>query len=281
MEMPDIGIGIVSFDRPGCVRRLLASLEQQADLDGVDFHLYQDGAVNRYSDVAWGDPDAIAQSVRAFERAQLPRKTPHLRDENVGVGINQYEAYEFMADKYEWIVMLEDDVVLSPHWLHLVRVLFGELEQRPDVFGFSTGFKRTCGIEQIGERLDRVEYGWPHWWCIAFTADRWRRIRPYFLEYHALIEGIDYTARDHSAIRDLFRYHGWPQNATSQDGGKDMAVHAAGMRRAVLTVNRGISTGRHGMHFNPKRFKRMGFEGQTPYIFGGDAYREAFQWPVL
>lgn len=275
-----IGVGVISFDRPSYLRRLVASLEQQAELEGVEFHLFQDGAVNRFSGRVAGDEAKIDEAVRLFARANVSQGELHRQRENVGVGINQFEAYEWLTARYEWVVVLEDDVVLSPHWLRLIRVLFRELEEHGDVFGFSTAFRRQCGAEEIEAHLGDIVAGTPHWWMIGFLAERWRRIRPHFLEYYELIREIDYAAIPHAEVRALFERKGWGQMATSQDGGKDMAVHAAGMERVVLAVNRGISIGRRGIHFTPDRFRRMGFEQQMPYIFESDGQREGFEWPA-
>lgn len=274
-----LGIGVISFDRPGYLRALVSSLRAQSDdLNSVGFHLFQDGAVNRFSGAQRATQQKIDAAVRVWEIAGLPNSEKHIRHENVSVGINQYEAVELMVERYDQIVMLEDDVVLSPYWLRLVRILFSELDSHPDVYGFSTAFRRQCGVEEINDNLHRVAYGTPHWWMIAFTPDRWQRIKPHFLEYYELIRYEDYAKIPHDKITNLYKQKGWTQNATSQDGGKDMAVHAAGMKRAVLAVNRGLSIGRHGIHFTPERFRGLGFENQTPYIFDSDADRNGFEW---
>jgi hypothetical protein len=197
---------------------------------------------------------------------------------NVGIGINQFEAYEWMCDRYKRIVMLEDDVILSPYWARLLPLLFDELEQHPDVFGFVTGFKRWCSAEDIDARLGEVAPGSPHWWMIGFTPDRWERIKPHFARYYDLIRDCDYRQLPHGRILELFEEVGWNSPVSSQDGGKTMAVHLAGMHRVQLTVNRGISIGREGVHFNGGLFERLGLHEQEPYVFESDRTRGGFEW---
>jgi len=274
-----IGIGIISFDRPQYLGQLLESLEQQVDAPPMAWHLFQDGAVNKFSERVVGDQGRIQEAIRAFLTARLPGvKEAHVRRTNVGIGINQFEAYEFMCNRYEQIVVLEDDVVLSPYWARLLPALFDGLEARPDTFGFTTGFRRRCERETINDHLDRVSPGRPHWWMIGFTPDRWARIRPHYLRYYEMIQECDYGHLPHSKIMALFEEVGHTHHASSQDGGKDMAVHCAGMHRAQLTVNRGIGIGREGLHFNPGLFERMGFHDQEPYVFESDKTRGGFEW---
>jgi len=274
-----IGIGIVSFDRPHYLKQLLASLEAQVDMPPVDWHLFQDGAVNEFSGREVGDKERIQEAAKAFLYARLPGgKIAHIHAANVGVGINQFEAYELMCTTYRHIVMLEDDVILSPYWARLLPILFSELEQRPDVFGFTTGFRRWCKREELEQWLPQVGAGHPHWWMIAFTPDRWERIKPHFMRYYDLIKEHDYGQLPHERVMALFRSVGYAHHASSQDGGKDMAVQLAGMHRVRTTVNRGISIGREGVHFNPALFEKMGFHEQEPYVFESDKVRERFEW---
>jgi len=276
-----IGVGLIAFNRPGYFRRLLASLERQAEPENVDYHLFLDGAVNRFSGRQVADQRDVDKTRAAFKRADLLNKQEHIQRQNVGVGINQFEAVEWMADHYDHIALVEDDVVLTPYWLRLIRVLFGEMAERPDVFGFNVGFIRCCRKTDSESLLDDMIYGKPHWWAECFTADNWRRIRPHFMEYYALIDGLDYGTRRADEIWALYKEKGWPHTATSQDGGKDMSVFAAGMTRAVCVVNRGLYIGRHGVHFTSEEYERDGYLYQTPYVFEADAIREAFNWPEI
>lgn len=277
--MNPIGVGIVSFDRPHYLAQLLQSLEAQVDAPLVDWHLFQDGAVNRFSGRVVGDDDKIQEATHAFFDAPLRGlKVAHLRESNAGVGINQFEAYKFMCRHYQHIVMLEDDVVLSPYWARLLPVLFEGLAVHPDAFGFTTGFRRWCEPDDIEAHLGQVAPGRPHWWMIGFTPERWARIRGHYLRYYELIRECDYGEIPHGEIVALFEEVGHAHHASSQDGGKDMAVELAGMHRVRTTVNRGISIGREGVHFSPQLFERLGFHEQEPYVFESDRTCNQFEW---
>jgi len=274
-----IGVGIIAFDRPNYLRRLLASLEAQTDLEGVDFHLYLDGAVNPVSGVRYGKQKGIDTCARIFNMAKLPNKFIHIREANANIGIASFEATEQLAATYERVMQMEDDIVLSPHWFRLARILYDELEAHPDVYSFSPAFRRTHRKEIDAQYMDTVTYGWNHMWCECFTADRWQRIRPEYMEYHELISEVDYIERFEEPIQKLYARKGMrPGLARSQDGGREMTIRLNGMRRAALAVNRAIGIGQRGIHFTPEIFKRLGFENQAPFIFADDATREGFTW---
>lgn len=273
-----LGVGIISFDRPEYLLSLLKSLEGQTYLEEIDFHLFQDGVVNKFSGRVCANAADVAVCVDVFAEAKLPTAFFHVRDWNAGIGIHQFEAVERLVAEYDHVLMLEDDVVLSPHYLRLVRVLFEQLADREDVFGFCLGFKKLCAKHKVEENLGLVFETCGHFWAEAFWADRWERMRPHFMEFYRLVQGVDYVYRPHEEIQALFRRKGWPSPASSQDAAKDMAISSAGMVRVRTVVNRAISVGERGMNFSPAAFRGLGFHDQEPYVFMEDRYLQKFEW---
>jgi len=275
-----IGVGIIAFNRPQYLRRLLASLEMQTDLSGCDFHMFLDGAVNPVSGNRYAEQKDIDACARLFEHARLPNRTIHRQERNVNIGIASLEATDTLASTYERIMQLEDDVVLSPDWFRLARLLYDELEMHPDVYSFSPGFRRAGAHSEDATNLGRIAYSWHHMWCECFTADRWERIRPEYMEYHAYIVKPDYLERPDGIVRKFFDGLGGmpPDLACSQDGGREMAIRRNGMCRAQCAVNRALGIGKYGIHFTPRIFAKMGFAQQTPFMFASDATREGFEW---
>ena len=273
-----IGVGIISFDRPDYLGQLIRSLEQQRDLKGVEFHLFQDGSVNEFSGRVAGDQVVVDAAVEVFRGWSVAAKFFHVRKANVGIAINQFEAIEEMVGWYDYVVMLEDDIVLSPDFVRLARVLFEQLEVEDDVFGFCPGFKKLCRPGMVDQNVNKIIRTCGHWWAEAFYSSRWERMRAFFLKFYRLVEGIDYVERPTAEIREVFRRYGWPSPVDSQDAAKDMAIYAAGMERARMVVNRAISVGERGVHFNPSLFRKLGFQDQEPYVFETDQVLERFEW---
>ena len=273
-----IGVGIISFDRPDYLAQLVRSLEKQTCGAGVEYHLWQDGAVNEFSGRECGRQADIEGAAAVFAGSSLEARFMHVREKNVGVAINQFCAIETMVQFYDYVVMVEDDVVVSPHYLRLMRVLFEQLEGTSEVFGICLGFKKLCRPGRVPENLDKIVRTCGHWWAEGFYSKRWAAIRPFFLEFYELVEGIDYVERPTREIRKVFRKHGWPSPVDSQDAAKDMAIYAAGLERVRTVVNRAISRGERGVHFTPQVFRKLGFDKQEPYVFERDQHLKEFKW---
>lgn len=278
MSIERIGVGIISFDRPHYLARLVGSLEANLWREAVDFYLFQDGAVNVWSERVAGSGEGIRESVELFEGSTLGGAVVLQRVGNVGIAVNEYGALEHLVARHEWVLILEDDVVVSPYYLRLARVLFGQLEDREEVGAFSLGFKKLCRLDEMRANLDKIMYTCGHWWGDGLWASKWGRARPFYEEYMALVQECDYVARPHFEIRSLFMARGWPAMNTTQDAAKDMAISAAGMERVRAVVNRGISIGERGQHFRPGQFRALGFQDQEPYVFESDAVLDRFEW---
>lgn len=276
-----IGIAIIAHKRWLVTMRLLASLEASESLDGVAFHLFQDGAVNIFNGARTATDEDITQSIRIFERSSLPRKKVHAQDGNVGMALNQLYATDYLAEHYSRIMVIENDTVLSPHFLGMAHHLFDDLEDQPDTYCFSPGFRRMCSLGTIEEHLSELWSAWRHTNCECFLARSWARIRHLdtFEEYHELCGNAAHPTSQNQKIRELFVRAGWRGGlSTTQDNARNVAINEIGMRRMMLVVNRAINIGVAGVHFGAHLFHEMGFDGQTPYIFESDATREDFTW---
>ena len=76
---------LLAFNRPGYFKPVLESLAGQHDgLKGREVHLFQDGAINRYSGVRHADDTAVYDCVPMF-RATFPHGHIHVSAENIGV----------------------------------------------------------------------------------------------------------------------------------------------------------------------------------------------------
>lgn len=274
-----IGIAIIAHKRWLMTMRLLASLEASESLDDVVVHLFQDGAVNIFNGKRTATDEEIARSIQVFERANLPHKELHEQEGNIGMALVPLRATDYLAERYSRIMIIENDTALSPHFLSMAHHLFDDLEDQPDTFSFSPGFRRMCSLGTIDEHLSELRPAWGHTNCECFLASGWARIRHLdtFEEYHELVVNADPS--QNQKIRELFTRAGWRGGlSTTQDNARNVVINEVGMRRMMLAVNRAINTGVVGVHFGAQLFRQMGFDGQTPYVFESDATREDFTW---
>lgn len=271
-----LGIGIISFKRHKYIAQTIQSLEKQTHLENTDFHLFQDGSKNKFSGISYASEEEINASVNHFRNSRLPNKIEHIRNENYGNGIQQFEAVEYMAANYLYFLIIEDDVILSPHYLRLIRIIIDQFMDYEDVFSISLSFKRHCPKEDIRKHLDKIGYINGHWWAECWSSKKWHKYRSYFLEYFKLIDNCDYVQRPHQEIINFFETKEYGTRATSQDAGKDYMLFKAGMRRLSSVVNRGFYIGVEGLHFRKEIYNELGFGAMKPYIFNEDKELKKF-----
>ena len=123
-----IAVGIISWNRPQYLKQLIESLEIN-DCSEVDFHLFQDGAVCKFTGKKLTEPSKITESVRVFSDSKLPNKYYHIRDNNVSNAINQFEAMRTIYKHYPHFIFLENDVIVSPNFITIMRKLLVNLRK--------------------------------------------------------------------------------------------------------------------------------------------------------
>lgn len=255
-----LGVALISFDRPDYLSQLILSLESQTSLQGVQFYLFQDGARNKFSKRLRGDQSLIDQCMEIFKRSRLPSKDVFYHKDNVGIAINQFMAWEHVLQRHKYMLMIEDDQILSPHCLRLIKLMLRQFEFSEQVGSVRAPDRPHCQPEDNEKYLDAVCQAIGHWWVVALWRDRWERVKPLYMDYYKMVKDIDYQLRAHGDIREFYRAHGWTSRATSQDGGKEMAFWRAGYKHLAMVVNRSKTIGERGVHQSPGLFKKMGFD---------------------
>jgi hypothetical protein len=271
-----LGTAIISFNRPQYLEQTLKSLEKQTDKLPVKYHLFQDGAVNKFSHKLRSEPYLLKSCVNLFNNAKLEHKKTHIQEMNVGNGINQFQAVEYMANNYEYFLIVEDDVILGKDYLKLIRVMIDQFMKREEVFSVSLNFKRMCNKKFIEQNLNKAGYISLHWWAECWSSKKWQKVKPYFMQYYEYIKNIDYVNRPAKEIVKSFHKHGLMIPQSSQDAGKDYALHRAKMKRINTIVNRAYYIGEKGLHFSVNKYKQMGYKEQVPYEFESDSQLEKF-----
>lgn len=269
-----IGVGLFSFNRPDYFKQQIQSIEKSEYLENYHFHLFQDGWVNHATQKVVARPQDILECISIFEKAQIPHKFNALSFDktNWGIAINQYQGLDALCNSYEAVLLLEDDVVLSPYWFRLGKLLLEKYKDRKDVYSFSPGFKKE------GTDLSALASRNLHHWCDIFWSERWLRIEPLFLQYYELVKDIDYRYRPHTDIMRFFEKVGNPQQGvTSQDSAKYWALTKKGMHRRYFTCNRALYIGKRGQHFVPSFYEKNKFGQQKPYIFDEDKELSEFK----
>jgi len=251
-------IAILSYDRPEYLRYMLLSLRRQLrPADRVT--LFQDGARNPYSKKLKADPDRIDACVGLF-RQILPHGKVIRSPTNLGIAAN-YERAEnhiFGERQAPYALFLEDDLILSPHYLNAVDALLRLAQQDERIAYVAAYGDLFSGLSTQWKNRDRLIPMHENW-GFAMTRRAWQDERPYRRRYLALLEGTDYSERDHDRIRDLFREWGFDTRVTSQDAARWLASLYLGKVRVTTSACYAHYIGLFGEHARPDYYFSSGF----------------------
>jgi len=250
-----LGVGIISWNRPDYLKQSIDSLEKN-DLSDTHFHLFQDGFVCKFTDKVVAKAKDIYHSIKVFHDSKLPNKNYHVRDKNVSVAINQFEAMQTLYKNYEYFVFIENDIVVSPHFILIMKRLLKQFEHDKRVACISPGLKLLCKEDKVKENIDRLIFKRGHFWAEGCWASKWKIIEKEYMDYYNIVKDSPYKQRNEEAIKKLSSNGGMKMKTTSQDQGKDWAIMKTGMKRARLIVNRSTGIGDYGIHSTPAKLKQ-------------------------
>jgi len=271
-----IGIGIISWNRPTYLKQLIKSLEKN-NLSDTYFHLFQDGFICKFTNRQVTNPKEISTSIKIFNDSILPNKTFHIRDKNISIAINQFEAMQTLYKKYKYFIFLENDVIVSPNFIEIMKKLLKQFEYDKRVACISSGLKLFCKESKIKENLDRLIFKRGHFWVEGCWAEKWKIIEKEYMAYYNIVKNKPYKTRDEGAIKNLFSNSGIKMLTTSQDNGKDWAIIKTGMRRIRLVVNRATGIGDYGIHSTPAKLKESKDGHNKIYSFKEELDIERFK----
>lgn len=269
--MNKTAIAIACWNRPDYFTQLMTSLEANLlEMEDVDTHMFIDGDICALTGEMRTDKQLIYQNIQIFQKALIPNKTMHVRSLNVSVAVHQFQLMQMLTPIYDRIIFLEDDVVVSPNFVGVMKKLLDQFENNNDVFSISPGFKLMCKKEEVEEYKDAIKFTEGHFWAEAIWTKKWNKILPRYEQYIKIVSEKPYKERDNQRIMKLFRDHGRAMPATSQDNAKDWAISLSGMKRARLIANRATGIGDTGFHSTPEKLKHSG-DGHNPiHVFDNE-----------
>lgn len=269
--MKNIALTIACWNRPQYFQQLMSSLEANIlELENVDIHLFVDGGIDKFTGEPVADKQKIQENISIFQKAILPNKTLHARSLNVSIAIHQFEMMQMLTSVYDKIIFLEDDVVVSPNFVGVMKCLLKQYEKDPKIFSISSGFKPLCKPEDVEGHKDKLKLSEGHFWAEAMWSEKWRKIVPLLEKYMEIVSEKPYKQRDHQRIKNLFSTTGRAMPATSQDNAKDWAIYLSGMKRARLIVNRSTGIGDEGFHSTKEKLAHSGDGHNKIYVFDNE-----------
>ena len=242
-----LAVAIMSFNRPHYFDKVLQSINQQTDKD-VDFYLFQDGAINQYSWRKCANQSDINKNLELYN-FYIPDGKVYNQSSNVGIAenFNFAENVLFSVKNYDAVLFLEDDLVLSPWYISIIKKMLEAYNE--------TEVGMVCAYGDHNISLD-AQFKYPnmikpidHLWGYATTKDSWKQRKPYYDEwFNQFIQGKDYVTRDHRKIFEWYNEIGFKTLASSQDAARTIAMLRAGQVGVATVTNNGEYIGQVGQH---------------------------------
>jgi len=231
-------ITIVTFNRPLYLEKTLAGLKEN-DLTNIDIHFFQDGAINAFSGIRRGEEEDIRKCILLCEQSNLGEV--HIREKNVGLAINQYEALQYALDLYENVLVLEDDVIPCPSavsaWQKVIKqqeLAFLCMRIRPP--------SRPSKENELLLTREELNFSF-----FATSKKGWADAKQIFEPaYNKYLKDIDYFQRSHEGILQHHRQIGSKAAGTGQDSIKYSSATKALLPSATFSLPRGKHIGEEG-----------------------------------
>jgi len=292
-------IALIGYDRPGYFGRVLASIAANPEAQAWPLFVFLDG------------PADVEQKVQArmVKASKIAESYIIQYSGNVGCGLNIIMARQYLFDKLEFdrVFVMEDDLVISPHYFGVVSRLMDWCEANYSDIGVVQGYWHCReDVAWKREHLADVATGNPHWWGYMMTRTAWDAIKPDMMEYTGMfLQNRPYWQRDEWGIREWarskldawdgtyqgdrqFPYH-WreqysywlrtehPLPASGQDGMTALSLQVAGLKKVCTVVNRGVNIGAQGMHTNAASWQRNKMDVIELDIFDSDETLSEFE----
>jgi hypothetical protein len=162
---------IFGFNRLDSIKRLIASLQNNAESKDSDLFVFIDGPrINKPTD------KASVESVRSYiaTLSGFASIEYEFSDINRGLGSSIIHGVTKVIQRYGKAIILEDDLILSPNFLSFVNQALDKYESDKEVFsvcGYSNRVKRPKGYNFDSYFCTRSSsWGWATW------SDRWSSI---------------------------------------------------------------------------------------------------------
>jgi hypothetical protein len=252
----------MAFNRPPLLKAVLESLraQQGAAIEQRQIHLFQDGAVNKYSRLRYAQDQDIQGSIAVFKEI-FPAGIVHASPQNIGVCENFLRAEEFVFTELaaECAYFFEDDMVLSPAYVAMLDRLQWYCRGARMVAYFAAYGDYYADAAANEERRDQC-ITLDHHWGFGLFRHHWSRLRNQLEEYYAIVVGNDYSRRDHQAIYDMYRRLGGCPRGSSQDAAKAFFAAQLGLWRCRTVLPFARYTGKEGAHMSTAQFDALGFD---------------------
>ena len=242
---------LFTYNRPAHTRRALESLRRNALAAESELFVYSDAARDEADREAVAEVRRIIHDARGFKAVHIVE-----RDENQGLARNIIDGVTRVTDQYGRVIVLEDDLVVAPHFLRFMNDALETYKDEPRV-----GHIQACDFTDDPSLPDTFlikftgSWGWGTW------KRAWQHFNP---DGKALLAELE--RRGLTRELDFGGKYGFTRMLRRQTEGKNnswaIRWNASLFLKDILSLNTGRSL-----------VQNTGFDGSGTNCGGGNLYQ--------
>ena len=156
------------YNRPAHTRRCIESLSRNSLAVESELFIYADGAKDQTVADEVEEVRQYIRSVKGFKKVTFIE-----RNENWGLAKNIIDGVSTQVKKYGKVIVLEDDLVVAPHFLRFMNDALETYQDEPKV-----GHIQACDFTQDSSLPDTFLIKWTGSWGWATWERAWKHFNP-------------------------------------------------------------------------------------------------------
>ena len=156
------------YNRPAHTRRCIESLSRNSLAVESKLFIYADGAKDQTVAEEVNEVRQYIRSIQGFKKVTLIE-----RNENWGLARNIIDGVSTQVQKYGKVIVLEDDLVVAPHFLRFMNDALETYQDEPKV-----GHIQACDFTQDASLPDIFLIKWTGSWGWATWDRAWKHFNP-------------------------------------------------------------------------------------------------------
>lgn len=238
------------YNRPAHTRRCIESLSRNSLAVESELFIYADGAKDQTVSDEVEEVRQYIRSIQGFKKVTFIE-----RNENWGLAKNIIDGVSTQVKKYGKVIVLEDDLVVAPHFLRFMNDALETYQDEPKV-----GHIQACDFTQDASLPDTFLIKWTGSWGWATWERAWKHFNPNGKE---LLQELE--ARKLTYTFDFNGKYGFTRMLRRQIEGKNnswaIRWNASLFLKDILSLNVGRSL-----------VQNEGFDGSGTNCGGGGLY---------
>ena len=157
------------YKRADHTKKSIASLQKCHMAQHTDLCIFSDGAKREEDKDAVQQVRALLDTVEGFAKVEVVK-----RKNNMGLAHNIIDGVSQVMEQYGYVIVIEDDLVFSPHFLQYMNGALDHYQCQKHIFAI-TGYNPAMKFpsyyqEKVYLNYRSSSWGWATW------ADRWTSI---------------------------------------------------------------------------------------------------------